>query len=144
MKYYRLEQHKKIHTQEDIKALMAQLVFNPTEGRIKSAAEGIYGKEQGRFYVANDDERVVGILGVRRVDNTFVEIMHFIVVEDRRNQGIGHGLLECVKNYERVDYIITSCDDKMLDFYKKEKFKCKEEEDPVTFMLNYTCKLKLD
>ena len=144
MKYYKLEQHKKIHTQEDIKDLMAQLIFNPTEGRIKSAAEGIYGKEQGRFYVANDNEKVVGILGVRRVDNTFVEIMHFIVAEGSRNQGIGHGLIDCLKNCERVDYIITSCDDKLLDFYKKLNFECKEEEDPITFKLNYTCKLKLD
>lgn len=144
MKYYKLEAVRKIHTDEAIKSLMALTMFHPTDGRIKSAAEGIYGKEQGRFYVAEDENQVIGILGVRRVDNTFVEIMHFVVKEDRRQQGIGQGLMTCLKNCERVDEIKTSCDEKLVGFYKKLGFKCKETEDPVTFKLTYDCKLKLD
>jgi len=144
MKYYKLENVKKIHTEGAIKSLIALTMFHPTDGRIKSTAEGIYGKEQGRLYVAEDEDQVVGILGVRRVDNAFVEIMHFIVKEDKRGQGVGQGLIACLKNNERVDEIKTSCNEKLVTFYEKLGFKCKETEDPVTFKLTYDCKLKLD
>jgi len=144
MKYYKLEEAKKIYKQEDIRSLMEEAMFHATEGRIKSVAEGIYSKEQGRFYLAEDEGQVVGVLGVRRVDNTFVEIMHMIVKEEKRNQGIGHGLMDCVKNCERVDRIIASCGQEHLNFLKKYGFTCKEEEDPITFKLNYACKLELD
>ena len=143
MEYFKLEKAKRIYTDEVIKSLMGELVFNPTEGRIKSAAEGIYGKEQGRFYVAEDEGEIVGILGVRRVDNAFVEVMHFIVKEGKRNQGIGQGLIECVKNCERVERIIASCGEEYVRFYKKLGFGCREEEDDITFKLNYLCKLKI-
>lgn len=144
MKYYKMEETKKIYTQADIKTLMAAAIFNPTDGRIKSAAESIYGKEQGRFYVAEQEGEILGILGVRRVDNAFVEIMHFRVAAGKTGQGIGQGLMACLKNCERVDAIIASCDETMLAFYKKLGFTCKEEEDPMTFKLTYACKLTLD
>jgi|GEM_PF-998328 len=143
MKFYKLEDNRKIYRSDDIKALMKACMYNGSDGRIKSAAEGIYGKEQGRFYVAEENDHVYGLLGVRRVDNAYVEIMHYIVDEAHRRQGIGLGLMECVKNCERVDQIIVSCDFKMVDYYKKMGFDCQEKEDPLTFQLTYDCKLSL-
>ncbi len=144
MNYFKLEEVKKIYLDKAIYGLMEQTMFNASEGRIKGAAEAIYAKEQGRFYVAESQGEVVGILGVRRVDNAFVEIMHFVVKEDLRKQGIGKGLIDCVINCERVDEIIVSCDEKLISYYRAAGFACKETEDPITNQLTYKCSLKLD
>lgn len=137
MKIYKLEDHKKIYLDEKLIALMSQSMFNPTEGRIKSAAEGIYAKEQGRFYVAEEDE-VVGILGVRRVDNTYVEIMHFVVEQKSRNKGIGLALIKYMEDVERVDQIIVRPDTTSLKYFEKIGFQVKEQ-DAITGLIEYIC-----
>lgn len=144
MKYYKLEDTQSICRHEGIKALIRQTMFNPTEGRIKSAVEGIYNKEQGRFYIAEENSEVIGILGVRRVDNTFVEIMHMAVCEDMQGKGVGRGLIECVLNVERVEKIKVSCEEASKDFFKKCGFKCKEDIDPITDKSSYYCEKKWD
>ncbi|MBN2794782.1 MAG: GNAT family N-acetyltransferase [Clostridia bacterium] len=137
MKIYKLEDHKKIYLDERLMALMSQSMFNPTEGRIKSAAEGIYAKEQGRFYIAEQEE-IVGILGVRRVDNTYVEIMHFVVDSKLRNKGIGTALIQYMEDVERVEQIIARPDTASLKFFENFGFDV-EEKDSITGLVEYIC-----
>lgn len=138
MNIYKLEEIKKIYTNEDIKRLLGYAMFNPTEGRIKSAAEGIYAKEQGRFYVA-EQEGIIGIIGVRRVDNDFVEIMHIAVDEDHRKSGVATAMIRFVDEMERVDRIIAETDGDAVDFYRSFGFDVQEKEDDLTGYVRYTC-----
>lgn len=141
MKIYKLEDHKQIYKNQKIMAIIGLAMFNPTEGRIKSAAEGIYSKEQGRFYIAEDGEPI-GIIGVRRVDNAFVEIMHIAVKADYQKKGVGKQLIDYVNQAERVDQIVAETDYEAVEFYKKLGFKVEEKEDVVTGFVRYTCTLE--
>lgn len=141
MNIYKMKNHLEMIDDEKITGLMRHTMFNPTYGRIKSALEGTYGKEQGKLYVC-EIEDIVGLLGVRRVDNAFVEIMHFAVDEAHRKKGIAKALLEYVKSAERVNEILAHADHATKDFYQALGFKIKEELDPVTDVIQYVCRMK--
>lgn len=142
MKIFKLEDHKQIYKDEKIMAIIGLAMFNPTEGRVKSAAEGIYSKQQGSFYMAEENDEIIGIIGVRRVDNAFVEITHIAVREDYQKKGIGSQLVDYVNQAERVDRIIAETDYESVDFYKKLGFKIKEKQDIVTGFVRYACTLE--
>lgn len=141
MNIYRLENNKEIYENDAIIKLMRVAMFNATDGRIKSAAEGIYGKQQGHFYVA-DSDGVIGIIGVRRVDNAYVEIMHLAVVEEHRNTGVGKGMINYVRDAERVDEIIVHTDTDIYKYFEKLGFSIEEEEDNMTGLVRFTCRTK--
>lgn len=138
MKIYKLENIKEIHRNETLKKLMSFAMFNATDGRIKSAAESIYAKEQGRFYVAEEDD-YVGICGVRRIDNQKVDIMHIAVDETLRKQGIATKMIQAVNDIERVKEIHAETDDDAVNFYRKLGFKVTEVRDKYTDVLRYEC-----
>lgn len=141
MNIYKLEDSNQIHKNETISKLIAYSMFNPTEGRIKSAAESIYSKEQGRFYICELDD-IVGIVGVRRVDNAFAEIMHLAVAEDHRKEGIATALIKYVRDAERVSEIVAHTDSDAVEFYEKVGFKIEEEIDNMTGLVRFTCRLE--
>lgn len=141
MKIYKLEDYKQIFNDPKISAVISQSMFNPTAGRIKSAAEGVYAKEQGRFYIASEEE-TIGILGVRRVDNAYVEILHFAVDAEHRNKGVGTALVNYMEDVERVDEIIARPDEKSIGFFKAFGFDIDEEE-TITGSIEYVCTYRL-
>lgn len=141
MKIYELKENKQIVENEEIYRVIEHSMFNPTYGRIKSAAEGIYGKQQGHFYVC-EDEFVIGIIGVRRVDNAYVEIMHIAVVPEKRNQGIGTSMINYIRDAERVDEIIAHPEEKAVGFFEKVGFSVKESVDNMTGLVRFVCKMK--
>jgi ribosomal protein S18 acetylase RimI-like enzyme len=141
MKFYKLENNEQLYLNDKISKIISLAMFNPTYGRIKSAAEGIYGKEQGRLYVAEEEE-ILGIIGVRRVDNKFVEIMHIAVDPDYQGKGIGSKLIDHIREVERVDEIHAETDDDAVGFYKKYGFKITENYDPIIDCVRYQCILK--
>ncbi len=55
--------------------LLTLCLASPTLGRIKSACEAVYNKQQGRFYSIEVDGETVGILGYRIIDRT-CELIH--------------------------------------------------------------------
>ncbi len=138
MKIYKLENHKELYTRASLVRLMEYSMFNPTLGRIKSAAEGVYNKQQGKLYVAEDEE-YLGLIGVKRTDNKKVDILHFAVEKEYRNNGIGRKLIEAVIEIERVDEIHINTNKKDSDYFRKIGFKVLQEEDKFTGEINYIC-----
>jgi len=136
MNIYKIENHKEIITNKKINELIRLAMFNPTDGRVKTAADGIYGKQQGSFFVYEKDE-IVAILGGKRVDNAYVQIMHLAVEESFRKQGIARELIEYLKQAERVDEIIIESDGSDLEVLKKLGFKFTEEEDNMTGLVKF-------
>ena len=141
MKIYRLDNIKEIYTNDTLLRITGYAMFNPTFGRIKSAAESVYSKEQGRFYVAKDED-YVGIVGVKRTDNKKVDIMHIAVDEPFRNKGIGRKLIEAIIEIERVEEIHAETDGDGVEFYRKFGFKIEDKEDKYTGILRYVCVYK--
>ncbi len=136
MNIYKIDNHDEIITNSQINKIIRLAMFNPTDGRVKTVADGIYGKQQGSFYVC-EMEDVVGIIGVKRVDNAYVQIMHLAVEEDFRKQGIARALLEYVKQAERVDEILVETDGKDLKVLKKLGFRFKKEDDNRTGLVRF-------
>jgi len=136
MNIYKIDNHQEIITNSQINKIIRMAMFNPTDGRVKTVADGIYGKQQGSFYVC-EIEGIVGIIGVKRVDNAYVQIMHLAVEEAFRKQGVAKALLEYVKQAERVDEIIVETDGKELKVLKKLGFKFIKEEDNMTSLVKY-------
>ncbi len=141
MNIYKIENVKKIMENEKVNNLLASAMFNPTEGRIKTVAEGIYAKQQGSFYICELEE-IVGIIGVRRVDNAFIQIMHIAVDEKHRKEGIGKAMVSYVRDAQRVDEIIAETDSDAVGFYKKLGFSIEEQEDRMTGLVRFVCRLK--
>lgn len=141
MKLLKLENHKEIYNNDILMKIVSAAMFNPTYGRLKSAAEGIYSKEQGRMYVAKEED-YIGFVGVKRTDNFKVEIMHIAVEETLRNKGIGRQLVEFVIEMERVKEIHAETDNDGVGFYKKLGFIITEEIDKYTNIIRYVCVLK--
>lgn len=141
MEIYKLENIKEIYTNAALTRLISSAMFNPTFGRIKTAAEGIYAKQQGKFYVAKEDN-YVGIAGVKRTDNKKVDIIHIAVDEALRNKGIATKLIQTIIEVERVEEIHAETDDDGVGFYRKLGFKVKEVRDKYTDVLRYECVYK--
>lgn len=138
MKILRLEDHREIYKNEVLSKLVGNSMFNPTLGRIKSAAESVYSKEQGRLYVAkDDDDNYIGIIGVRRTDNFKVDIIHLSVEESSRGKGIAKELIKTMLDIERVEEVHVVSDQKSLKFFKRSGFKVRSVEDPITGELEY-------
>ena len=141
MNIYKIEDHQKIIKNEKINQLIRMSMFNPTDGRVKTTIDGIYGKQQGSLYVCEIEE-IVAIVGCKRVDNAYVQIMHLIVDESFRKQGIAKVLIEYVKEAERVDEIIIESDGNGLNILKSLGFKFTKEEDNMTGLIKYTGRQK--
>lgn len=141
MKFYKIEDHSEIITNANINRIIRYAMFNPTDGKVKTAADGIYGKQQGSFYVCELEE-IVGIIGVKRVDNAFVQVMHIAVEEAYRKQGIAKALIDYVKQAERVDEIKVETDGSSLAVLRKLGFSFMEEEDNMTGLVKYVGRQK--
>ncbi len=133
---YKLEDYKEILERKEIKDLIKMNLFNKEEGRIKSLAEGVYSKEQGRLYLYQKEDKIIALCGVRRVDNTFVEIINLAVDEEFRKKGISRELLNYLKDAERVDYI-KAVRDKESSYFKHMGFKEIVKEDHYTSLLTF-------
>lgn len=64
-----------IMSQESIVQMLMEIMVSPTIGRIKSACEAVYNKQQGRFYAIEQAVGPVAILGYRIIDRT-CELLH--------------------------------------------------------------------
>ncbi len=133
---YKLENYKEIIENKDITDLIKMNLFNKDDGRIKSLAEGVYSKEQGKLYIYESNKKIIGLLGVRRVDNTYVEIINLAVNEEYRRKGISKELLHYLKDAERVEYI-KAVSNNELDYFKHLGFKETVKEDNYTSLLTF-------
>ncbi len=58
-------------------------------------------RPKSRFWVAEQDQRIVGTVGVQRVDDSEAELRRMSVAADARRQGLGRRLLETVEEFCR-------------------------------------------
>lgn len=139
-----VKDYRDIFENKEIRDVIGYAMFNPTRGRIQNVAQSMYAKQQGRFYVAVEGDRIIGIVGFKKIDNIKLQVMHIAVEEDMRGQGIGRKMLEEAALLERVNEIVVETDDDALAFYKRCGFKTKRMPDQGYGIDRYLCTLKLD
>ncbi|WP_176461695.1 GNAT family N-acetyltransferase [Anaeromicrobium sediminis] len=134
--------HKEIYENNEIVKLMFNCMVRPTIGRIQSVAQSTYSKQQGKFYKAMEDDKIVGIIGLKRINNDRLDILHISVDEHMRNKSIGKNMIKEAGTYDKVDEIRAETTHNMVDFYKKCGFRTKLVENELG-LDEYICTLKL-
>jgi len=124
-----LENHHEIYSNADIKEIFGLTMFGPTDGKIKSAAQSMYSKQQGLFYVMYENDQPLGIIGLKQYNNERLELLHLAVKESSRGQGLGMKMIETVMDYTRIPEMYMEADFKEMSYLEKQGFKCKDMSD---------------
>ncbi len=139
MQFIELTDYTLLYVDKEIMGVLGQAMFMPTAGRMKSAAEAIYSKQQGSFYLCKDGDTLLGVIGLQRTDNIQVEIMHIAVAKDHQGKGVGRFMIEEAFRYSGTDTIVAETDSDAVDFYKKCGFKVKLQKDNILDTDRYWC-----
>jgi len=126
VKLIKLENYKEIYENDAIKEIFAIAIVGATGGRIKSAAQSMYSKQQGLFYVAYEDEKPVGIIGLKQYDQTKLELLHLAVLPEARGHRLGFEMIKMVLDYTRIPLMEMDADYKEMTYLKKHSFKVKD------------------
>lgn len=140
MNIERIEDHKSIYEDQEIIDIISRSIIKATEGKIKSAAESIYSKQQGRFYVAIEDEQIVGVLGMKIPTGKDSELIHLAVKEGFEGKGISSSLIrEAIRLDGLKNMTAEGCS---LDrrFFKKCGFKSIDKKyDEILMGYTFIC-----
>lgn len=123
--------HKDIYEDKEILDLMLKSMARGTVGRVQSAAEGIYSKQQGKFYKVEEDGKAIGILGLNRITKDRLELVHISVTDHNRKEEISKYMVDEVSRYHNAKEIRVETDFNTAQFYKKCGFKTKLTENEL-------------
>ena len=121
-----LENHHDIYENNEIKAIFGLTMFGPTDGKIKSAAQSMYSKQQGLMYVCYENDEPVGIIGLKQYNNERLELLHLAVKTESRGNGLGFKMIEKVLDYTRIPAMYMEATYKEMMYLKKQGFKVKD------------------
>lgn len=124
-----LENHQDIYENNEIKAIFGLTMFGPTDGKIKSAAQSMYSKQQGLLYVCYENDEPVGVIGLKQYNNERLELLHLAVKAESRGNGLGFQMIETVLDYTRIPEMYMEADYKEMMYLKKNGFKVKDMSD---------------
>jgi ribosomal protein S18 acetylase RimI-like enzyme len=116
-------------------------IFNYTPNSLQDLKniKEYYFKNKGIFYVAEENKKIIGTLGVRRESEGIARLGRMYVTEEYRRRGIGQILLNIVLRFckkEGYKEIILSTHPPMkaaIEFYKKNGFKEYERNEQILF-----------
>ncbi len=137
----RIEDYSHIFENETIAKLLMLCMINPTYGKVQNIAQSVYAKNQGRFYVCEKDDEIIGIAGGSQINNDQFILRHMAVSPDQKRTGIGKKLLSALIDDGQYDSVALECDYKSVKFFKNFGFKCVSDIDPILEMKRYNCLL---
>jgi N-acetylglutamate synthase-like GNAT family acetyltransferase len=137
----KITDYNEIMQNEDIRRIISYAMYQPTLGKIQNISQSMYAKQQGRFYIAIENEKIVGIIGLKKIDNVKLEIMHIAVAEDMRKKGIGKKMIQEALVQDDVKEITAETDAEAKQFYKKCGFIIKKMPDKGYGVTRYLCTL---
>jgi len=115
-----------IYKNNEIANLISKSMFNPSEGKIQNIAESIYSKQQGMFFTAEIDNKIVGIIGLNRINPKRAEILNFSVDENENVKAIEKEIIENLKLILNNTKIVIEIDDSEVKRYRKMGFVAKK------------------
>lgn len=114
---------------------------DPNLGRFSE----IYNEEGNKYWVAEKDGRVVGGVGIGRMNSNICELQKMYCIREIRGKGVAHKLIEIAldyaKNYYKKCYLETLAN--MIEaqkFYEKHGFKRVYE--PVVETEHFACDVR--
>jgi len=143
MKLIKVNDYRQVYNNLEISTLMNMCMYRPSIGKLQNIAQSLYAKQQGLLYTAVIDEKVIGIIGVKKIDNNKLELMHMAINEDQRGNRLSRRLILGILEAEGIKHMFCEADHKMLLVLKRAGFKCKPVVDELLGDETYECVLKL-
>lgn len=87
-----------------------------------------YEEPEGAFFVAVDDDRVIGCVGLKKIGEKVCEMKRLFVKDEYKGLGVGKRLIETaieearVKKYEKMRLDTLKRMDRALELYKRYGF----------------------
>lgn len=129
MELKKIDNCRDIYEDEAISAIFALAIFGATHGKMKSAAQSMYSKQQGLFFVALENDVPVGIIGLKQYDSDKLELIHLAVKEDARGRGLGLEMMKGVLDLTRIPLLEAEVDYKEMRYLKACGFSAKDMVD---------------
>lgn len=121
--------------------LLMQCMTTPTMGRVKSACEAVYNKQQGRFYGIEIQGQTVGILGYRIIDRT-CELIHLFYKEDMLSTKDFRGYIHEALSLDGLTQMQMIVHEQDKAFYTALGFICKPHRENDLGFNQISCILK--
>jgi len=139
MELVRLEDHIRIYSDKKIVEIISRSIENPTGGKLKSAAESVYSKQQGRFYMAMENDEIVGIVGIRIPTGRDAELMHVAVAEGFERKGIARFMVKEALRLDGIEQLTIEACSLNRKFYKSCGLRVSIEYDDILMSDRFIC-----
>lgn len=139
MELIRLDDHLRIYNDKDIMDILSRGIINPSEGKLKSIAESIYSKQQGRFYMAVKDEEILAVIGIRIPTGREAELMHISVKEGYERQGIARFMLKEAIRLDGIERLTVEGCSLNKKFFKSCGLRVAVEYDDILMSDRFIC-----
>jgi ribosomal protein S18 acetylase RimI-like enzyme len=105
-------------------AVFKDVIYNPSEDNINKILSDYATQKTKKLYGFFFEKKLIGIIGIDDIEP--LEILHFGIHPDFRNQSYGTELMNYIKNaYSGRKIFLTTADDAVV-FYKKYGFSSSE------------------
>ena len=139
MELIRLDDHLRIYNDEAIMDIISRGIINPSAGKLKSIAESIYSKQQGRFYIAVRDEEILAVIGIRIPTGREAELMHISVKEGFERQGIARFMLKEAIRLDGIERLVVEGCSLNKKFFKSCGLRVAVEYDDILMSDRFIC-----
>ena len=133
------ELDKSRHNLGDVKELLAMAMGNPTPEKLTKLLNEFYTSDVRSIFIAEHNNKIVGIIGIDFTDRLFGFITHLAVLPDMRMQGIGNKLLNHVTTSLELNKIRLETDQDAVDFYRACGFETEEIESQYPGVRRFRC-----
>ncbi|GHS93623.1 acetyltransferase CD1211 [Bacteroidia bacterium] len=132
--------YKKLETNEEIvgaknlileyiKWLNQDLCFQNIDDELNNFPEK-YKEPEGAFIIAKENDKIVGIVGMKKIEDKICEMKRLFVNDNYKGKGIGKKLVEIIikeaklKNYEKMRLdTLNSMEDALKIYHKNDFYK---------------------
>ena len=128
MQLEKIRDYKRIYQEESITELFGLTFFSPSPGRIRSSAEGIYSKQQGQFFVAKENDEIIGIIGVTFQNQYLVRLHHLAVKPAFEGKGVAREMVMALLKELNIPKIEAQVNFSQFKFLEHLGFKILSED----------------
>ncbi len=107
---------------EEALEVLALCVHEPEEEKLSEIAEEYNNNPDMELYAEKKLGKIIGVIGIEKLDANNYEIKHLAVLPEHRKEGIARSLIEHVFNHKKAKMIIAETDNEAIGFYRKCKF----------------------
>jgi ribosomal protein S18 acetylase RimI-like enzyme len=127
------------HNLENIRELLVMAIGQSTPERLKQLVEDFYAVDGRTLFVAVQDDKTIGLIGMVYGDGSHGVIAHLAVHPDKRRQGIGHQLIDNTVAILGLKDIEAETDQDAVEFYRACGFETKEIESQYPGVRRFRC-----